>query len=167
MRGWELYPMKHQSWLHLNHQQHWGKWWVTAVGDSFLQGRCQPDLYREVCCLPGAQIQDVNERLKKPAQPLDYYSLLLIHIGTMLWYWQKYNWLFSPSTSSNIKTSHASLCFCWKQTITYLCLKAETKEQYWQLYLSSWVNMARAKWLLSWDRRPCIDIKTRSHCLQW
>lgn len=66
-----------------------GQWWVIVVGNSLLQGRCQPDLlYRSVYCLPADQIQDINERLPRLAQPLDY-ALLLIHIRTMLWYWQR------------------------------------------------------------------------------
>ncbi|TNN83247.1 hypothetical protein EYF80_006580 [Liparis tanakae] len=39
----------------------------------------------------------------------------------------------------------------------------ETNWQYWQLYLSSRLNSAMAEWLLSWDRSPCMDMKTLSH----
>lgn len=49
--------------------------------------------------------------------------------------------------------------------LAYLCLKGETNWQYWQLYLSSLLNSAMAEWLLSWDRSPCMDMKTRSHWL--
>lgn len=44
---------------------------------------CQPDLLsREVCFLPGAQIQDVMEMLPRIVCASDYYPLLLIHVGT-------------------------------------------------------------------------------------
>ena len=44
------------------------KWWVIVVGDSLLRGTevsicCLDPLSREVCCLTGACIRDVMERL--------------------------------------------------------------------------------------------------------
>lgn len=52
------------------HAGHWKKRQVIAVGDSLLQRQrhliCQPShLSREVCCLPGAQIRHVMERLPR------------------------------------------------------------------------------------------------------
>lgn len=47
----------------------------------------------------------------------------------------------------------------------YLCLKGELNGQYWQMYLSSRLLRAAAiaEWLLSCERRPCMDMNTRSH----
>ena len=43
---------------------------------------CQPDLVpQELCFLPGAQIQDVAERLQRRILPSGYYLLLLVHAG--------------------------------------------------------------------------------------
>ena len=36
----------------------------------------------EACCLPGAHIRDVTERLLSLIQSPDYYLLLLFHMGT-------------------------------------------------------------------------------------
>jgi len=60
---------------------------VVVVGDSLLRGTeaavCRPDLTaREVCCLPGARIKDVTDRLPRLFRPADYYPLLIIHVGT-------------------------------------------------------------------------------------
>ncbi|KAM8793368.1 LOW QUALITY PROTEIN: UV excision repair protein RAD23 homolog B-like [Eudromia elegans] len=65
----------------------WKKRRVIVVGDSLLQGTeapiCRPDpLSREVCCLPGARIRDVTERLPRLVRKGDYYPLLLFHVGT-------------------------------------------------------------------------------------
>ncbi|MCQ4187457.1 SGNH/GDSL hydrolase family protein [Klebsiella pneumoniae] len=59
---------------------------VVVVGDSLLTGTeapiCRPDaLSREVCCLPGARIRDVTERLPSLIRPTDYYPLLVFHVG--------------------------------------------------------------------------------------
>ncbi|XP_068782230.1 uncharacterized protein [Struthio camelus] len=59
---------------------------VIVVGDSLLQGTeapiCRPDLLsREVCCLPGARIRDVMERLPRLVHASDYYPLLIFHVG--------------------------------------------------------------------------------------
>uniref|UniRef100_A0A672URF4 SGNH hydrolase-type esterase domain-containing protein n=1 Tax=Strigops habroptila TaxID=2489341 RepID=A0A672URF4_STRHB len=59
---------------------------VIVVGDSTLKGTealiCRPDpVSREVCCLPGAQIRDVTERLPALVSPADYYPLLVVHVG--------------------------------------------------------------------------------------
>uniref|UniRef100_A0A8B9F7M5 Uncharacterized protein n=1 Tax=Amazona collaria TaxID=241587 RepID=A0A8B9F7M5_9PSIT len=59
---------------------------VVVVGDSNLKGTeapiCRPDpASREVCCLPGARIRDVAERLPALVGPTDYYPLLVIHVG--------------------------------------------------------------------------------------
>ncbi|RMC19566.1 hypothetical protein DUI87_03124 [Hirundo rustica rustica] len=44
---------------------------------------CQPDIQsREACCLPGAKIQDVTEKLAQLTKSADYYPLLLSHMGT-------------------------------------------------------------------------------------
>uniref|UniRef100_A0A8B9G7H1 Uncharacterized protein n=1 Tax=Amazona collaria TaxID=241587 RepID=A0A8B9G7H1_9PSIT len=61
------------------------KWWAVVVGDSNLKGTeapiCQPDpVSREVCCLPGAQIRDVAEKLPALVSPTDYYPLLVMHV---------------------------------------------------------------------------------------
>ncbi|XP_074975977.1 uncharacterized protein LOC142069262 [Caretta caretta] len=61
--------------------------WVVVVGDSLLRGTessiCRPDREnREVCCLPGAKICDVTERLPRLIKPSDRYPFLLLHVGT-------------------------------------------------------------------------------------
>ncbi|CAM5095768.1 unnamed protein product [Natator depressus] len=60
---------------------------VVVVGDSLLRGTessiCHPDQEnREVCCLPGARIHDVMERLPRLIKPSDRYPFLLLHVGT-------------------------------------------------------------------------------------
>lgn len=60
---------------------------VVVIGDSLLRGTeaaiCRPDQQvREVCCLPGAKVRDVAERLPRLFKPTDSYPLLLIHVGT-------------------------------------------------------------------------------------
>ncbi|XP_053898073.1 cytosolic Fe-S cluster assembly factor NUBP1 isoform X1 [Malaclemys terrapin pileata] len=60
---------------------------VVVVGDSLLRGTessiCHPDREnREVCCLPGARIHDVMERLPRLIKPSDRYPFLLLHVGT-------------------------------------------------------------------------------------
>ncbi|XP_073171140.1 uncharacterized protein [Lepidochelys kempii] len=60
---------------------------VVVVGDSLLRGTessiCRPDQEnREVCCLPGAKIRDVTERLPRLIKPSDRDSFLLLHMGT-------------------------------------------------------------------------------------
>ncbi|XP_065410850.1 uncharacterized protein LOC135973127 isoform X2 [Chrysemys picta bellii] len=60
---------------------------VVVVGDSLLRGTessiCRPDREnREVCCLPGARIHDVTERLPRLIKPSDRYPFLLLHVGT-------------------------------------------------------------------------------------
>ena len=57
------------------------------MGDSLLRGTevpiCWPDREsREVCCLPGAKVQDVAERVPQLVKSTDYYPLLLFHVGT-------------------------------------------------------------------------------------
>ena len=43
---------------------------------------CRPDpVAREVCCLPGARIREVAERLPALVNATDYYPLLVIHVG--------------------------------------------------------------------------------------
>ncbi|XP_074982281.1 uncharacterized protein LOC142071374 [Caretta caretta] len=60
---------------------------VVVVGNSLLRGTessiCRPDREnREVCCLPGAKIRDVTERLPRLIKPSDRYPFLLLHVGT-------------------------------------------------------------------------------------
>ncbi|XP_073193149.1 uncharacterized protein [Lepidochelys kempii] len=60
--------------------------WVVVVGDALLRGTessiCRPDREnREVCCLPGAKIRNVMERLPR-LKPSDRYPFLLLHVGT-------------------------------------------------------------------------------------
>ncbi|XP_043402448.1 uncharacterized protein LOC122465802 [Chelonia mydas] len=60
---------------------------VVVVGDSLLRGTessiCRPDREnREVCCLPGAKIRNVTERLPRLIKPSDRYPFLLLHVGT-------------------------------------------------------------------------------------
>ena len=55
---------------------------VLVIGDSLLRGTkapiCHPgNISREVCCLPGARICDVMERLLSPEKPVDYHLFLL------------------------------------------------------------------------------------------
>ncbi|XP_068809548.1 uncharacterized protein [Struthio camelus] len=64
----------------------WKKRQVIVVGDCMLQGTeapiCRTDLLsREVCCLPGARIRDVMERLPRLVHASDYYPLLIFHVG--------------------------------------------------------------------------------------
>ncbi|RMC20428.1 hypothetical protein DUI87_01280 [Hirundo rustica rustica] len=60
---------------------------VIVVGDSLLRGTegpiCRPDpSHREVCCLPGARVQNITERLPALIQPSDYYPLLILQAGS-------------------------------------------------------------------------------------
>jgi len=60
---------------------------VPLVGNSLLKGTeapiCRPDREsREVCCLPGAKVRDVAERVPQPVKSTDYYPLLLLHVDT-------------------------------------------------------------------------------------
>ena len=60
---------------------------VVVVGDSLLRGTetviCRSDkLSREVCCLPGAKIHHVTERLPRLIKPTDNHPVLLVHVGT-------------------------------------------------------------------------------------
>ena len=52
------------------------------MGDSLLLGVEAPDLLsRRVCCLPGAWIRHVMEKLPKLVHESNYYPLLLFHVG--------------------------------------------------------------------------------------
>ncbi|RMB89236.1 hypothetical protein DUI87_34385 [Hirundo rustica rustica] len=60
---------------------------VIVVGDSLQRGTegpiCQRDpSHREVCCLPGARVQNITERLPALIQPSDYYPLLIVQAGS-------------------------------------------------------------------------------------
>ncbi|CAJ0962937.1 unnamed protein product [Ranitomeya imitator] len=60
---------------------------VVVVGDSLLRATeaaiCRPDITaREVCCLPGAMIKDVTDRIPKLFSSKDVHPFLLIHVGT-------------------------------------------------------------------------------------
>ncbi|CAJ0944341.1 unnamed protein product, partial [Ranitomeya imitator] len=60
---------------------------VVVVGDSLLRGTeaaiCRLDITaREVCCLPGAMIKDVTDRIPKLFSSKDVHPFLLIHVGT-------------------------------------------------------------------------------------
>ncbi|RMC00455.1 hypothetical protein DUI87_23065 [Hirundo rustica rustica] len=60
---------------------------VIVVGDSLLRGTegpiCRPDpSHREVCCLPGAQVRNITERLPRLVRPSDYYPLLILQAGS-------------------------------------------------------------------------------------
>ncbi|RMC15471.1 hypothetical protein DUI87_07663 [Hirundo rustica rustica] len=60
---------------------------VIIVGDSLLRGTegpiCLLDAsHREVCCLPGARIENITERLPALIQPSDYYPLLILQAGS-------------------------------------------------------------------------------------
>lgn len=55
--------------------------WLPAARDK--GPICRPDQpSRDACCLGGARIQDVVQRLPKPVQPSDFYALLLFHLRT-------------------------------------------------------------------------------------
>ncbi|PKU45858.1 hypothetical protein llap_3859 [Limosa lapponica baueri] len=59
---------------------------VIVVGDSFLRGTegpiCRPDpSHREVSCLPGARIKDIQKNLPTLVRPSDYYPLLVFQVG--------------------------------------------------------------------------------------
>ncbi|XP_073435803.1 uncharacterized protein [Dendrobates tinctorius] len=60
---------------------------VVVMGDSLLRGTeaaiCRPDITsREMCCLPGAKIKDVSDRISGLFRPTDDYPFLLLHVGT-------------------------------------------------------------------------------------
>uniref|UniRef100_A0A8D2L091 SGNH hydrolase-type esterase domain-containing protein n=1 Tax=Varanus komodoensis TaxID=61221 RepID=A0A8D2L091_VARKO len=60
---------------------------VIVVGDSLLRGTeavvCRPNLKtREVCCLPGACIRHVKDRVKRLVRSRSHQPLLVIHVGT-------------------------------------------------------------------------------------
>ena len=60
---------------------------MLSKGDSLLRGTaapiCQPDREAcEVCCLPGAKVRDVTERVPQLVKSTDYYPLLLSHVDT-------------------------------------------------------------------------------------
>lgn len=57
------------------------------VGDSLLRGIegpvCQLDpSHREICCLPGARVRDITEKLPGLMQSSDYYPLLILQAGS-------------------------------------------------------------------------------------
>jgi len=57
------------------------------MSDSLLRGTeapiCRPNTEaRKVCCLPGAKVRDVTERVPQLVKSTDYYPLLLFHVGT-------------------------------------------------------------------------------------
>lgn len=59
---------------------------VLVIGDSLLRGTeatiyCPDNFSREICCLPGACISDVTDRLSSLVNPTDYYLLVLFHVG--------------------------------------------------------------------------------------
>ncbi|KAF7243933.1 Replicase polyprotein 1a [Varanus komodoensis] len=61
--------------------------WVIVVGDSLLRGTeaavCRPNLEaREVCCLPGARIWHVMDRVERLVRSGGHQPLLVIHVGT-------------------------------------------------------------------------------------
>uniref|UniRef100_A0A8D2L7V5 SGNH hydrolase-type esterase domain-containing protein n=1 Tax=Varanus komodoensis TaxID=61221 RepID=A0A8D2L7V5_VARKO len=61
--------------------------WVIVVGDSLLRGTetavCRPNLEtREVCCLPGACIRHVKDRVERLVRSRGHQPLLMIHVGT-------------------------------------------------------------------------------------
>ncbi|KAF7237249.1 Sarcosine dehydrogenase, mitochondrial [Varanus komodoensis] len=63
------------------------RWRVIVVGDSLLRGAeavvCRPDLEtREVCCLPGARIRHVKDRVECLVCSGGHQPLLMIHVGT-------------------------------------------------------------------------------------
>ncbi|KAF7239086.1 Potassium voltage-gated channel subfamily H member 6, partial [Varanus komodoensis] len=60
---------------------------VIVVGDSLQRGTelvvCHPNLEtREVCCLPGARIQHVKDRVECLVRSKGHQLLLVIHVGT-------------------------------------------------------------------------------------
>ncbi|KAK4807100.1 hypothetical protein QYF61_018441 [Mycteria americana] len=60
---------------------------VLVIGDSLLRGTeapiCHPDNFsREVCCLPGAHIRNITERLPSLVNPTDYDPLLIFYVGS-------------------------------------------------------------------------------------
>ncbi|KGL92569.1 hypothetical protein N301_03553, partial [Charadrius vociferus] len=60
---------------------------VIVVGDFLLKGAegriCCPDpLHRKVCCLPGARVRDVLDKVPTPVNPSDYYPFLVFQVGS-------------------------------------------------------------------------------------
>ncbi|KAF7237655.1 Beta-parvin [Varanus komodoensis] len=63
------------------------RWRVIVLGDSLLKGTelavCRPNLEtREVCCLPGACIRHVKDRVECLVRSGGHQPLLVIHVGT-------------------------------------------------------------------------------------
>ena len=59
---------------------------IIVIDDSLLRGTEGPICWtdpplREVCCLPEARVKDITRKLPSLVQPLDYYPLLLFHVG--------------------------------------------------------------------------------------
>lgn len=57
------------------------------VADDSLLGGTEVPIYQpdresqEVCCLPGAKVRDVSERVSQLVKSTDCYPLLLFHVG--------------------------------------------------------------------------------------
>ena len=57
------------------------------MGDSLLRGTegpiCRPDpSHWEVYYLPGAQVRDITRKLPKLVRSIDYFSLLIVQVGS-------------------------------------------------------------------------------------
>lgn len=75
------------------------------------------------------------------------------------------HFIFNLSRVKTPQESTGPMNVSRRRRATHLCLKGEEKWQYWQLYLSFLLTSATAEWLLSWERRPCMDINMRLHML--
>jgi len=57
-------------------------WWVTLLRGNEAP-ICRPEREQhDVCCLPGAKVRDVAERVPQLVKSIDYYPLLLFHVST-------------------------------------------------------------------------------------
>jgi len=66
---------------------HKNKRWVLVVGDSLFRDTeepiCRPDREAsKLCCLLRAKVRDMAERVPRLVKSIDYYPLLLFHVGT-------------------------------------------------------------------------------------
>lgn len=59
---------------------------MVRVGKSLLRGIEAYVVYliiiEMICCLPGMCIQDMITNLPRPVKPVNFYQLLMIHLGT-------------------------------------------------------------------------------------
>ena len=80
-------PKSRQTTLSIETTSARKKRWVVVIGDSLLKGAegpiCRQDsLRREVCCIPGARVNDIRKKVPALVWPSGYYPLLLFQVGS-------------------------------------------------------------------------------------